>query len=551
MDLSQPLHQEGINCNGRLPIEAPCYEGFDAMEEKCTQPATQPVARKEGFNSMLSMQDESDIICILLPTSPAAHEAVELTANAAPQHILQNHSISHLYKAPNEDTHIEPESRADDDSEDVNGPTKDIALRFSSKVHNLGLGFTFGRNPAICDLLLSNNDTYMISNRHFRIFMMTNGSLMIEDTSTNGTIIDDVVLHGPRGNSSDPNRESQHTLCSGDFIELPLRGKQHGQSIRFAVKIPLRSELGLKKYDQNCYAYIKCVEQAERQHGFLADAMRNGTAPVIPPVSTEALTHISLPPILTEKQVPMHALPQGVRTAASPHTSLLAAATGGNVHGLQWTGGAKYNVVSFIGAGAFANVYKLSSKKDGLVFAVKQLDKKRLHKESSLSNKMYNELNVIKGLRHVSVHVLQEVLQLMTCQPNIVKYIDHHDTDQWLFIVMEYIPFGDLSSWTRAGTPMPEYMCMHVARQMLQAIDYLHKRGITHRDLKPDNVLMESDCPYVFKLSDFGLSKIVADKETFLKTFCGTMMYCAPEVYPGYQRVKASLPSKRSRTNAK
>lgn len=530
------LHKEGINCNGRLPVESSRYKEFDAMEEKCTQPATQPVARKEGFDSILSEQDESDIICILLPTSPAAHEAVELTAHAAPQHILQNHGMSHIYEAPDEDMVTGGDTRPGDDSDDIedsenkppdqnqskwDGPTKDIALRFSSKVHDLGLGFTFGRNPAKCDLLLGNNDTYMISNRHFRIFMKNNGSLMIEDTSTNGTIVDNVVLRGSKAHSSDSSRESQHTLCNGDTVELPLRGKPHAQFIRFSVKIPPRSELGQEKYNQNCYAYIKCVEQAERQNGFLAEATRNGNAPVIPPV-------------------PMHALPQGVWSHTSPHPSLLAAATAGSFHGMHWNGGAKYNVVGFIGSGAFANVYKLSSKRDGSVFAVKQLDKKRLAKEGSLSSKIYNELNVIKGLRH----------------PNIVKYVDHHETTQWLFIVMEYVPFGDLSSWARRETPMPEYMGMHVARQILQAIDYLHKRGITHRDLKPDNILMESGpmesgCPYIFKLSDFGLSKIVADGETFLKTFCGTMMYCAPEVYPGYQRVKASVPSKRSRGNPK
>lgn len=132
-----------------------------------------------------------------------------------------------------------------------------------------------------------------------------------------------------------------------------------------------------------------------------------------------------------------------------------------------------------------------------------------------------------------------------------MKYVDHYEAGQWLYIIMEYIRFGDLSNWTRKSSPMPEYMSMHVALQMLQALDYLHKRGITHRDLKPDNILMESDCPYVFKLSDFGLSKIVTDKDTFLKTFCGTMMYCAPEVYPGYQRVKATAPNKRIRTNPK
>ena len=249
----------------------------------------------------------------------------------------------------------------------------------------------------------------------------------------------------------------------------------------------------------------------------------------------------------------MHALPQGVGPGTPPQTtSLLTAATGGNSHGMNWTGGSKYNVVGAIGQGAFANVYKISSKRDGVVFAAKQLDKSRFAKDGTLSSKIYNELNLIKSLRHVSAPFLLKEAARLTCrQPNIVKYVDHHETSQWLFIIMEYIRFGDLSRWTRVGSSMPEYMGMHVAYQMLQAIDYLHVRGITHRDLKPDNILMENDCPYIFKLSDFGLSKLVTNKDTFLKTFCGTMMYCAPEVYPGYQRVKASIPSKRSRGNPK
>ena len=107
----------------------------------------------------------------------------------------------------------------------------------------------------------------------------------------------------------------------------------------------------------------------------------------------------------------MHALPQGVRLDTSPHTSLLAAATGANVHGLQWNGGLKYNVVGFVGAGAFASVYKLSSKRDGVVFAVKQLDKAALLRSGgSLADKLYNELNVIKGLSHVSVSTIQDTL---------------------------------------------------------------------------------------------------------------------------------------------
>jgi len=112
---------------------------------------------------------------------------------------------------------------------------------------------------------------------------------------------------------------------------------------------------------------------------------------------------------------------------------------------------------------------------------------------------------------------------------------------------MEYIPHGDLTQYVNDASVMPEYMCRYVAHQMINALSYLHERKITHRDVKPDNILIANKDPLVVKLTDFGLSKAIVDETTFLRTFCGTLLYCAPEVYPGYEKVKNGLPQKRRR----
>lgn len=99
---------------------------------------------------------------------------------------------------------------------------------------------------------------------------------------------------------------------------------------------------------------------------------------------------------------------------------------------------------------------------------------------------------------------------------------------------MELVPDGDLQYILQTQHVLTEFHCQAIASQMCEALKYLHDRDITHRDIKPDNILIQSNNPYVFKLSDFGLSKVVKNNETFLTSFCGTYLYCAPEVYPGY-----------------
>jgi serine/threonine protein kinase len=120
-------------------------------------------------------------------------------------------------------------------------------------------------------------------------------------------------------------------------------------------------------------------------------------------------------------------------------------------------------------------------------------------------------------------------------QPNIVKYIEHIDWEEYLYIIMEYIPGGDLGSLINRNGPLSELEVKMMATQLLSALGYLHEKGITHRDVKPDNILIYNRNQLVVKLTDFGLSKMVDSEETFLRTFCGTLLYCAPEVYSEYR----------------
>ncbi|KAL5372642.1 hypothetical protein DPSP01_013350 [Paraphaeosphaeria sporulosa] len=203
---------------------------------------------------------------------------------------------------------------------------------------------------------------------------------------------------------------------------------------------------------------------------------------------------------------------------------------------MRWNGGHNYTIMGELGKGAFATVYKIAEKMNGTVLAAKELEKRRFMKDGRLDKKVENELSIMRNLKH----------------PNVVQFIDYHDQGDYLYIIMEYAPYGDLRKHMEAGMrpdgegPMKEDVMRLVAQQVLSALAHLHAQNVTHRDIKPDNILISEVEPMQVKLSDFGLSKMVQHEETFLKTFCGTLLYCAPEVFPFYEKSK-----KRRRGNEK
>jgi len=99
---------------------------------------------------------------------------------------------------------------------------------------------------------------------------------------------------------------------------------------------------------------------------------------------------------------------------------------------------------------------------------------------------------------------------------------------------MEFIEHGDLNNYLNYHGTMSEPLTKQIVTQVLRGLKYIHGMGISHRDLKPDNILIASEEPMIVKISDFGLAKMVNNEQTFLRTFCGTMLYLAPEVFPGY-----------------
>ena len=284
------------------------------MAETATQPLTQPAATNQPRGAVVSKEDEADIVCILHPTTPAAYEAVELVATTCPQHILQNAGLSRnldddpdsshegMETRPNVPSDQDGDSRreqqgADTEESGTHGPhaarpsTTDIAIRFSSKVNDMSLGWVFGRNPSRCDLLLAKPDDNLktddpkmkISNSHFRIFFNDNGILMLEDVSTNGTWLNNYHLQRKSDDPQHKSRQSRRTLEQGDEISILLPDNL----MRFVLKVPRRDQ-AIAKYNRNVNEYLALVRQLEyRKAMAIQAATQGGRMP--PPAVSHAL----------------------------------------------------------------------------------------------------------------------------------------------------------------------------------------------------------------------------------------------------------------------
>ncbi|TAQ88594.1 hypothetical protein B7494_g3112 [Chlorociboria aeruginascens] len=178
-----------------------------------------------------------------------------------------------------------------------------------------------------------------------------------------------------------------------------------------------------------------------------------------------------------------------------------------------------------LGGGSFGEVWRTIKLRDGKHYAAKRYFPRNCPSHGK------RKLDEFQGIYEVDEPWLKEIRKEFTIMKNnphrnIVEVIDFVDTANPV-LYMELYPLGHLD---RAKVP-PNHVATAFAN-ILDGIRHLHENGVAHRDLKPENVLVKHD-PFTVAIADFGESKVKEDNGTLLKTFCGTLEYMAPEIFPG------------------
>nr|CAD7593171.1 unnamed protein product [Timema genevievae] len=148
----------------------------------------------------------------------------------------------------------------------------------------------------------------------------------------------------------------------------------------------------------------------------------------------------------------------------------------------------------------------------GKEVAIKIIDKTQLNPGSL--QKLFREVRIMKMLDH----------------PNIVKLFQVIETEKTLYLVMEYASGGEVFDYLVLHGRMKEKEARAKFRQIVSAVQYCHQKKIIHRDLKAENLLLDSEMN--IKIADFGFSNEFTPGNK-LDTFCGSPPYAAPELFQG------------------
>ena len=170
----------------------------------------------------------------------------------------------------------------------------------------------------------------------------------------------------------------------------------------------------------------------------------------------------------------------------------------------------RYRIISLLGRGGMGEVFRADDLTLGQPVALKFLPDSMIDK--SMLERFRNEVRIARRISH----------------PNVCRVYDIGETDNQVFLSMEYVDGEDLSSLLRRVGRLPRDKAMEIARKICAGLAAAHDKGVLHRDLKPSNIMLDGRDEV--RIMDFGLAGLVHQIED---VGSGTPAYMAPEQLAG------------------
>ena len=173
----------------------------------------------------------------------------------------------------------------------------------------------------------------------------------------------------------------------------------------------------------------------------------------------------------------------------------------------------RYTIAEQLGIGGSGVVYRAIDQELGEVVAIKAVRPDVLAVDATALDRLKSEIRLARRISH----------------RNVVRTHDLGEADGLYFITMEYVTGTSLRELIDRGAPLPVPAVIAIAKQLCRALDVAHEQGVIHRDIKPQNMMVQPDG--TLKVMDFGVARLAhrASQLTSAGLVVGTPAYMAPE----------------------
>ena len=169
----------------------------------------------------------------------------------------------------------------------------------------------------------------------------------------------------------------------------------------------------------------------------------------------------------------------------------------------------EFTIISEIGRGGYSRVYLVEHKVTKRRYALKSAF--RMKEGKDRSERAMTEIRLLRKLKH----------------PNIIRLKGYFSDDEYIYMVLEFIEGKDCSKFFKHELPSKEQV-KSIMKQLVSAVLYCHQKGVIHRDIKLENILIDNHGQ--IRLTDFGLSVKMEDDTEMFDGILGTSRYISAEM---------------------